>query len=148
MKLLKTSAAVNGFTLIEALISLGILAIIFAVGAPIALDFYLNYQLASEANLLTSALQQARNLSMINHNESNHGLYVDAENFVIFQGSNFASRVQNQDKIFPRAQLISITGPSELIFTALSGQTASTTYNLSDGRKNKDVYVNAEGLTY
>ncbi len=45
MKLLKTSAAVNGFTLIEALISLGILAIIFAVGAPIALDFYLNYQL-------------------------------------------------------------------------------------------------------
>lgn len=148
MKLPKTSAAVKGFTLIEVVISLAILAIIFAVGSPITLDFYLDYQLEAETSLLTSALQQTRNLSMINHNESNHGLYVDADNFVIFQGVSFASRVQNQDKIFPRARLITISGPGELIFTALSGQTASTTYNLSDGRKNKNVYVNAEGLTY
>lgn len=151
MKLLRISdgdRSDQGFTLLEALMVIGILALILAVGGPIALDFYLDYQLSSEIQLLTSVLQQARNLSMINHNESDHGVYIDTTKFTIFQGSSFASRDQSQDKTFPRAQAISVSGPGELIFTALSGQTASSTYTLGDGRKNKNVYVNAEGLVY
>lgn len=148
MKLHKISAADRGFTLIEILIVLGILGIIFFVGWPIGLDFYLDYQLDSETDLLTAILEQARNLSMVNHNESDHGLYVNDKNFIVFQGSTFTSRVSSEDKIFPRVQAINVTGPAELVFAALSGTTASTTYNLSDGRKNRNVYVNAEGLIY
>lgn len=150
MKLPKISAADKkaGFTVLELLIVMVILAIIFGAGTPIALNFYLDYQLDSEYELLTSLLQQSRNLSMINHNESDHGLYLDSKNFVIFQGSSFATRVQSQDRPFPRSASITVSGPSELLFAALSGATASTTYTLSDGRKSRDVYVNPEGLVY
>lgn len=148
MKLLKTSAAVNGFTLIELLIVMGVLALLAAVGVPIGLDFYLDYQLDSETSLLVSVLQQARNLAMINRNESNHGVYLASEDFIIFQGATFAGRVVAQDRFFPRAYSISVTSPTELVFAALSGQTASSTYSLSDGRKTRNVYVNEEGLIY
>lgn len=151
MKLLKPSGGENlqsGFTLIEMLIVIGIFLIIFSVGFPIGLDFYLDYQFESEFNLLNSSLQYARNLAMVNHNESDHGLYLDNQNFVIFQGSSFASRVSSQDKTYPRTSVVAITGPSELIFSALSGETASSTYTLNDGRKTRNLYVNSEGLIY
>lgn len=150
MKFLERSAANKnkGFTLVELLIVIGLLAVLFALGAPVMFDFYLGYQLDSEYSLLKSLFQQARNLAMVNHNESDHGVLVDSQNFVIFQGTSYAARDTSQDRVFPRAAPVTVSGPSELIFAALSGQTASTTYVVSDSRKSKDIYVNSEGLVY
>ncbi len=125
-----------------------ILAIILASGLPTAFNFYLDYQFDSEYDVTVSALRLARNLSMVNYNESNHGVYVGDEEFIIFQGSSYAAREASADRSYPRASVITISGPSELVFSALSGQTASTTYVVSDGRKSRDVYVNTEGLVY
>ena len=135
-----------GFTIVEVLIVIGISAIIFALVGPIAFNFYSNYQFDSEYKLLGSLLRYARNLSMTNHNEADHGLYVDGSNFVVFQGPNYATRDISQDKRFPRNTVISVSGPTELVFTALSGRTASTTYSVSNQSRNWDVYVNVEGL--
>lgn len=139
---------VTGFTLVEILVAIGIMTLILGTVSPIGFNFYFDYQLESETRLLGTLLQQTRNLAMVNYNESDHGLYFDSANFIIFQGASFASRVTSKDKTFPRAQSISLSGPSEIVFTALSGQTASTTYALSNSRKNREVYVNAEGLVY
>lgn len=138
-----------GFTLIEVLIVLGILLIIFSVGGPISFNFYLDYQLDAENNLLLSILRHARNLSMVNHNESDHGLYIKTDEFVIFQGASYATRVASQDRGFPRAAVIAATGPAEIIFSSLSGAaSASSTYSLNDGRRTRDIFVNSEGLVY
>ena len=136
------------FTLIEVLVVIGILTIIFALVGPIAYNFYLDYQFDSEYNLLGALLRYSRNLSMVNHNESDHGFYVGVSDLVVFQGASYATRVVSQDKTFPRAAAVSVSGPTEVIFSALSGRTASTTYTVSDGRKNRDIYVNVEGLVY
>ena len=148
MKLPRISAGRKGFTVVEMLIVIGILAVIFSIGGPIAWNFYLDYQFDSEFNLLTALLRNARNLSMVNHNESSHGLYIDSSSFVVFQGQNYASRVVSLDKSFPRNAAISITGPNELVFAALSGQTSSSTYNFTGGRQTKEIFVNPEGLIY
>lgn len=134
-----------GLSFIEVLIVVGLLALIFAIGVPITLDFYLDYQLTTEARFLVAALRQARNLSLANHNESDHGVYINLGQFVVFQGNNYASREILQDNVFPHIQAISVLGPTELIFEGLSGRTASSTFSLSDGRKNKFIYVNEEG---
>lgn len=136
------------FTLIEVLVVVAIMTIIFVLVGPIAYNFYFDYELDSEYSLLNSLLRYARNLSMVNHNESDHGLYIAAGDFVVFQGASYATRDAAQDKNFSRNSSISVTGPTELLFTALSGRTASTTYTVSFSGKSRDVYVNIEGLVY
>ena len=138
-----------GFTIFELLIVFGIFAILAAIGVPIGLNFYLSYQFDAEYELLISLLQNARNLAMVNRNESDHGLFLDTDEFVIFQGSSYSSRVASGDRSFPRASNISIGGLSEIVFSALSGNaSASTTYSLSDGTIIRDLYINSEGLVY
>lgn len=149
MKLPKQSGAnKSGFTIFELLIVMGLVAVISVIGVPVGLNFYLSYQLDAETSLFTSVLRQARNLAMINQNESDHGVYLDDEKFILFQGSSFVSRTVAQDRVFPRSSLVTVSGPGEIIFSALSGQTASSTYFLSDVNKTANVYVNAEGLVY
>lgn len=135
----------QGLTLLEITIVLGILLLIFVMGTPVALDFYLNYQLSSEQRVLISVLKKARNSALVNYNESNHGVYLNNAAFTLFQGNNYLSREVSQDQNFPRAQAVSISGLAEFVFEALSGRTSSSTLTLTDGRKNKFIYVNEEG---
>lgn len=144
MKLRRLSAN-KGFTLVEILLAVGVFVLIVILAAPVGLDFYLNYQLVSETRLLTSLLSQARNLAMVNYNQSGHGVYFGPSDFVLFQGGAYASREISKDRAFPRVTVISVTGTGELAFVALSGRTASSTLTLSDGRKNAAIYINEEG---
>lgn len=136
---------VAGFTIAEIIIVIGIFSILFAVALPVGIDFYSNYQLSSESKILVSLLGEARNRAMVNYNESDHGLYFDVNNLLLFQGDNYEFRVTSEDRNFPRTAAVSISGPSELVFSALSGRTASSTYTITDGRRTKFVYVNEEG---
>ena len=135
----------KGFTIFEILIGMGILAVIFAIGLPISWNFYTNYQFDSEVGVFVSVLEQARNSAMVNRNESPHGVYADANQFVIFQGANYAGRDVSKDKIFPRSGNVNLNGPSEIVFSALSGQVSSTTYSFSRAQRSSNVYVNSEG---
>lgn len=137
-----------GFTLFELLVVLGILTILLALGLPVTYDFYYRSIFESEYNLLFAALQQARGLSMVNHNESAHGVYTLSSDFVVFQGSSYAGRTVSQDRLFPRSASVAISGPAELVFSALDGATASSTYTLTQGTASRPIFVNSEGLVY
>lgn len=135
--------------MIEMLMVIGILSFLLAISLPIGFNFYLDYQLDSEANLLDNTLREARNLAMINHHEADHGVYVASDELIVFQGSSYAARDGSQDRIFPRAAGIVISGPAETNFSALSGVTASSTFALTDPRsKTREIFVNPEGLVY
>ena len=137
-----------GFTVFELLIVMGIFALIIAVATPVGITFYLSYQFDSESNLLTALLRHARNLSMVNYSESDHGLHVLSDKYVVFEGASYATRIQANDKKFPRDTVITLTGPTELVFAALSGQAASSTFSFSGSNKSRDIFVNPEGLVY
>lgn len=132
----------------EGLIAIAILVVILGAGAPVALNFYLDYQFDAEYELMFSLLQQSANLSLTNYHEASHGLYWNNQKFIVFEGNSFAVRTVAEDRIYPRSDSITITGAGELVFAALDGSAASTTYSLSDGRKTRYIYVNPEGLTY
>lgn len=137
--------ATRGFTLIEIVVAMTILILMFALGAPVVFNFYLDYQLSSEEKILTALLAYTRNFVMSNINQSDHGLYLDAADFIVFQGSSYALRDPSQDKKFPRSSGVNISGLTELTFGALSGRVASSTFTLDDGRKTKYIYLNEEG---
>lgn len=135
----------KGFTILEIMLIIGILVIIFSLGLPITFDFYKNYQLQAEGDKFISLLEMTRNSSMVNLNQFPHGIYWDNDNFIIFEGSSFATRNQSQDQNFPRAKTISISGPNEIIFNSLSGQITSSTFVFNNGDKSFNIYVNQEG---
>lgn len=140
-----SAGPIEGFTFIEILIAVAILAIIFAAGVPVTVNFYLNYQLAAEEELLSAVLERARNLSMVNYNQSPHGVYIDTDKFIVFQGDNYETRDANQDEEFSRSKAIAISGLNELIFEVLSGRTASTTLTLTVRDFTKTININEEG---
>lgn len=149
LKILRQNKTV-GFTLLEGLLVVGILLVIFAAGLPVAVNFYQAYQFDSEYELMFSLLEQARNQAMANVNEANHGLSINNVNFVLFQGASFAARDTSKDKSFPRNNTVTISTPTELVFAALDGTVASTTFTLTNASdtKTRNLYVNPEGLVY
>lgn len=134
-----------GFGLIEIIFTVAITAILLAMGLPVGLDFYNQYQFDSEVKLAVAVLESARNLAMVNYNESAHGVYIGASDFIIFQGPSFASRNPAQDKNFPRNSAISVSGTSEIVFSALAGQAASSTFTVANNQRTVNLYVNPEG---
>jgi len=123
-----------------------VVAILLSLGLPVAYDFYLDYQLSSEAMILAAVFSQARNQSMVNYNEARHGVFLNTNNFVIYEGNTYVGRVAGKDVLFPRTAMVSVSGFNDLNFESLSGRTSSTTVTLSDSRKNKHIHINAEGM--
>lgn len=146
MKSHKISGPAKGFTVIEIAIVIGILAIIFAVGTPVALDFYYNYQLNSERDNFITILKQARNLSLANQGETDHGVYINTDKFVLFYGPSFAGRDQSKDLnfVYSAAVIVAASSP-EILFAGLSARSASTTVSFNYGAQTNYVYVNQEG---
>lgn len=139
----------KGFTLIEILVSFGILIILAVMGLFLSMDFFRGYSFNYEENILIAALQKARSESMANINESAHGFYFDAVNnqYVIFQGNNYGTRNALLDETFPAAKIISVSGiPSEgIVFEQLSGDCLPADIIISGNSKSKTIQVNKEG---
>src|SRR5439155_93802 len=77
----------NGFTLIEIMIAVGILAIIATLGLFVSFDFYKGYAFRSEKSIVVSTLQKARDESLSNINQTRHGVHFGASplQYIIFE---------------------------------------------------------------
>jgi len=135
-----------GFTLIEILIVVGILSILVGLGLFIGNDFYRGYNLRLERSVMVSALQKARNQSMSNIGQSNHGVYLTNDGFTIFQGPSYAGRSTSSDQIILSNLSVTHSGLNEIVFSQLSGQSnASGTITLNNGISSTTINVNYEG---
>lgn len=136
----------HGFTLIEIMIAMGIASILFAISLPITFEFYQNYQIASERDTVLSLLREARSQAMINLGNTNHGLYISPTAYTVFQGTSYATRSTALDQTHPRTKAITITGSTEIIFNARSGQTSASIISFSYGTHIYKINVNSEGM--
>ena len=122
----------EGFTLMEILIVISLFFILAGFGLAISMDAYRSFNFASDRDLLVSLLQKARSQSLNNVNQSPHGVYIAAASYVLFQGSNYISRDQSEDLIFPHSADLSLSGLPEVIFTPLSATTSAGNIILDD----------------
>ena len=146
MKLPKKSVnSRRGLSLIEIILAMALIAIIFAIGLPVSLNFYRSYSFQAEVNTVISLLEQARSLAMTNHNESAWGLYIDSDRFTVFRGLDYAGRYAPADRFFDRAGGIAIAGNNEMIFNQLSGRTNAANIIISGSGRTANININSEG---
>ena len=105
-----------GFTLVEIMVGIGILAVILSLGLVLSMDFYKNYALRYEQNLVVGILQKARSQAMANIDQINHGVCLSGSNYSAFGGDTCISGV-----IFPKATAVNVSWPTPVVFKQLDG---------------------------
>lgn len=148
-----------GFTLIEILISVTILATLFGLGLFVSFDFYRSYALASEKNTIVSVLQKARGESLNNIGQVRHGVHFQTTaplQYILFecpagnpQCTNYTASAS--DISVPASYGITLIAPvPDIIFDQLSGdcvtcQNPTTTITANDGTRSYNITINSEG---
>lgn len=137
----------QGVSLIEVLIIVAIIVVISGLGLFVSLDFYKTYALNSERDAVVAILIKARNRAANNFNESKHGVYVDSNDYIIFQGSSYALRNQTYDELLKKNNSINSSGLQEVVFEQLTGNltTLEGDITLSNNVKSINISLNSEG---
>lgn len=136
----------NGFTLVEIVIVVAILAVVLGLGYFVGFDFYKNYALHSEKDILISVLRKARSQALNNVGATAHGVYIGDSSYTIFYGPSFVSRNSQYDENIRKAPGISLSGLNEVVFAPLTAtSTASSTIILSNNQNSFFIDINYEG---
>ena len=136
----------SGFTLMELLIVLAIMATLAALGLFVSMDFYRSYAFQSEEHMLVSLLEKARGASLNNADQSAHGVHVEAGKYVYFVGSTY-DPVSSQNQIVGGSSAVSNNGPVDVVFAQATGETTPTTVTITDKNspKTANITINSEG---
>jgi prepilin-type N-terminal cleavage/methylation domain-containing protein len=137
-----------GFTLIEVVVAIALLAMIFSFSFGVGSNFYGSQVLVAERDNLLSLLRSARSLAVNNVDQSSHGVFVSTSTsqYAIFEGNSYASRNQSLDVYFPISYGAVITGLAEVVFSALDGKAnVSGTIIISTSIGSSTITLNNEG---
>ncbi len=139
-------ADMRSFTLIEVVIVAAIFAILITLGLPVGLDAYRNYLLTSETRNLLSILRRAENHAFSNAHASPHGVAIEEDRFILFQGTSYASRTAAYDEEYLKSGAVTASGTTEIVFSQLSAKpNASATIVLSNELRSQTITINDEG---
>ena len=151
MKLLKDSrkrffGSSRGVTVFEIVVTMGIMVFIVGWGLIVGFGWYRQIILNSERDNLVGYLRRARSAALDNINQVSHGLYIGGDTYTVFEGTSYAARNSTADQSFPKSSIISVGGPLEFVFGALTGNpAASGAITLSDNVKSLTISINNEG---
>lgn len=137
----------NGFTLMEVLLSLAIIALITGILIPAYHTFQMRNDLEVAVNVTAQTLRRAQILSQAVNGGSDWGVYVQEKSITLFQGSSYDSRDSGFDEIFSISSALTLFGTQEFVYTSFSGLPQSTgTLTLSlNSDENRNITVNTKG---
>lgn len=145
----------RGFTLLEILIVIALLAIVAGFGLIVSMDDYRGFNFRNERDVVAGVLQKARSQAVNNmcfpHGGGDcsdgkpHGAYFGTDGqYVIFQGPSYASRDEDADEVIEVGAPVDVSGFSEVVFSRLSGDAATTggtTLTVTDDRGRTSVFT-------
>ncbi len=143
------SSAQAGFTLIEVLVVLSIVTLIIGATLMFDVNSYRGEAFRAERNNLVVALQTARADALNNINQMKHGVKINTDEYVIFEGSTFDDSLENTRKKIPLSYPVTlgVGSPDEIVFNQLSGDSIDGEIVLIDPERNMttNIIINHEG---
>lgn len=136
----------RGFTLIELVVVMGILAAIMSLGLLMSMDVYRGFSYRNERDVVVSMLQKARSRSMNNINQTPWGVCYVAPHYIVFKGTVCTPGSASNETLpaSPSAAIAGLYLPG-VVFTQLSGTTTATTTSITQNGKTSAVSINYEG---
>lgn len=146
----------EGFSLIELLVVLGIIAVLMTLSVGIYFSLEQRNQLDIEAQKITSFLRLAQNQTQAAENFESHGIYFDsiAGTYTLFSGSSFdpmdpANEVINLEATLQFSDIQLVGGGADVIFSRISGNTSQNGFievsEKNDASQNRIICVEASG---
>lgn len=139
----------NGFTLIEMLLSVSIIAMLAGLSLPVYLGLVTRNDLAIVTESTANALRRAQTYSRGVREDSQWGVAVQPTQIVLFKGASFATR----DAAFDEPTLLpgqtTTSGITEVTFakdTAWPNTTGSIAITSDAINETRTVTVNAKGM--
>lgn len=112
----------RGFTLVEMLLAVALLAAIAGISLPLYTQFSVRTDLAVARDSFLAHAHAARGRAQHNIHDGQWGVTVTGGSIVLFQGSSFESRDEDHDDLINIADSITISGDSEFVFEQLTGE--------------------------
>lgn len=149
MKLLgtyNTDTSLAGFTLVELLLVMAMVIIIGTFTSSVGVSYYQSQILHETTDNVLSTLRQAQGYAMSGKNNHAFGVFIQEDSYVLFEGQDYASRLSDEDMVFPINSSLTIYGPSEIVFSELTGvaNVAGTLY-ISFGNRETQINVLPSG---
>jgi prepilin-type N-terminal cleavage/methylation domain-containing protein len=138
----------NGFTLLEVLLSMALIAILAGVGLPTMYTLLSKNDLDVAQNQVAQSLGRATFLSSASDGDTTWGVKVLTGNIIIFKGTNYTSgRDANFDETYPIAASITPSGLTEVVFSKMTGlpQTTGDIILTSTNGEIKTITINSKG---
>ena len=150
------TSARGGFTLFEVVIVMAFIAVVGGFSMFMSMDTYRGYNFHTERDLAIAALQHARAQAIGNicngagcATGKPHGVSIQADKFVIFQGSSYAARDVSQDATIPANSTVAHSGQTEIVFAQLSGNVGVPgSITFSDPGRSSNITVGAQGQIF
>jgi len=135
-----------GFTLIEILIVLGLIAILTTFVLPTSIYFYRSQQLETHSQGILQTLRRAQLKAISIEKDASFGVYLTNDNYVLFKGVSYATRDVQYDEVYDLSNIITLSGLSEVIFSKFEG-IPNTTGNivLNSNSESRTININEMG---
>lgn len=141
----------KGYTILEILIVLSVLAVLLAVFLPSFSKIRENQVLKNAASEVFSAIDKARSQGLSSYNSSEYGVHFEDHKIVIFQGTVYSPTDSNNEKILITSPAyissVNLTGGAvDIYFDRLSGAPSKTgTITVSTPSASKTITVSDTG---
>lgn len=146
----------RGFTTIELIISLGIIAILLLLTFISASSFRAHANLTTSANNFLEDARSQQSKTVASEGASTYGIHLEATRYTLFKGPNFSSRDLAFDEIrnFPASLEFSswnLVGGDDIVFERVTGATQNSgtvTLRHTDNGQVKTITIASSGEVF
>jgi prepilin-type N-terminal cleavage/methylation domain-containing protein len=144
---MSSNSRIKGFSVVELLVALGIVAIVGAGGTASYTAWRAQSQMDTAQKKIIGNLRESQMFAQASLGNSSWGVNLQAGKITLFKGASYAGRDPLSDQTDSLPGNLSITGPTEIIYGRFSGIPLSFgTITISSNNGQKQISVNSKGI--